>query len=476
MTRLLGALLAVGAGCIALTSCSEDLPPAPEETVTNVILAVYQSPEDFNMNPIELNAEPLDREWGGPLQPGRDYSQIRLSDEAGNGEPGPPRYVSMKCVYTEEDVFFLFRWADTQADIRKDFLYYVGPSFPRFDILCGPEYADTTVVRDTSLIPLPGYEEVIDCPDEEGPCDTFFVREDLVIDECDTVQVTGCQDDLVREDYWVKAGDEDRLVIAFEMTPAGDDQGAYSEKGCLVACHTNESPAFGRPFFGKLDIWQWLASRTNPVRDLYRPTDNPNFPIFGTPGYLDDLVADPGTGLIPDPGLGTYAPNFERGSAVPKWVYRCEDDPLCDPEEPSTCTNLFGERCVINNGLSLEYIWRETRAFERADRFTACDTTNLVPPPLGTEPRPWRYGDTAPGYILTYPTDSRADIHGKGEWEDGIWTLEIGRPLATRDPNNDAVFLPEAGFEVVFTLAIMDNTGIEHWGSEPQILRFGPKE
>jgi hypothetical protein len=462
-----------------LASCSEDLPPGPEETVTNVVLAVYQSPEDFGLSPIELNGEPLDREWGGPLQPGRDYYQVRLSAAAGNGDPGPPRYVSMKSIYTEDDVFFLFRWFDEFPNTRKDFLTYVGPTFPLFEILCGPEYADTTVVRDTSLIPLPGYDEVIDCPGEPEPCDTFYVRETLVIDDCDTLQIHGCQEALVAEDSWVMGGEEDRLIISFEMTPAGDDLGTYAEQGCLVACHENESPAFGRPFFGKLDIWQWLASRTNTVRDLYggrASTDNPNFPTFGTPGYLDDLVADPGTGLIADPGLAAYVPNFEPGSAVPKWVYRCGDDPFCEPEEPSVCFNLFGERCVVNNGLSMNFLWRESRAFERFDQFWECDTINEAPVPLGTEPRPWRFLDTAPGYLLTYPTDSRADVFGKGEWEDGIWTLEVGRALTTLDPNNDASFVAESGFEVIFTLALMDDAGDVHWGSEPQILRFGPKE
>jgi hypothetical protein len=124
----------------------------------------------------------------------------------------------------------------------------------------------------------------------------------------------------------------------------------------------------------------------------------------------------------------------------------------------------------------MNFLWRESRAFERFDQFWECDTINEAPVPLGTEPRPWRFLDTAPGYLLTYPTDSRADVFGKGEWEDGIWTLEVGRALTTLDPNNDASFVAESGFEVIFTLALMDDAGDVHWGSEPQILRFGPKE
>ena len=51
-------------------------------------------------------------------------------------------------------------------------------------------------------------------------------------------------------------------------------------------------------------------------------------------------------------------------------------------------------------------------------------------------PRKWRNGDIVPGYVLTYPSGSWADVHGKGNWDrpeqaspTGVWTLEIGRRL-----------------------------------------------
>jgi hypothetical protein len=469
--------LAAGVGVLFAGACSEDLPQKPDQTITDEVEAYYQSPEDFGNSPIELNGEALDREWGGPLQEGRSYSQIRLSAENGSGDPGPPLYVSMKAVYTERDLFLLLRWPDDEPDEFFDRLTYVGPSFPRFEIRCGPEYADTSIVRDTLAVPSPGYDEVVDCPGSDGDCDTFYVRESVEIDPCDTVRVRGCQDVLVAPDSWILSGDEDRIVIAFEMQATGDGLGEFKNQGCLVACHVNETPNFGRPAYGRLDIWQWLGSRTNPVRDLYISTDNPSFPLYGTPGYLDDMVADPSTGLVPDPGLGTFSPNHAPDSAVPYWIYRCEDDPLCEPQEPTTCTNVFGERCKINNGLSLNFVWRENRQFERFVRFSRCDTLNRTPPPLGTEPRPWRAGDTVPGFSLTYPEGSRADIHGAGQWENGFWTLEVARFLRTGDSNNDIQFTAEAGLEIQFALALMDNSGGEaHWGSQPQTLRFGPKE
>ncbi|MBU1700513.1 MAG: hypothetical protein KJ970_02900 [Candidatus Eisenbacteria bacterium] len=472
--RLVG--LGIIISLMVFSACEEDLPPAPDETITNVIPVLYLTQEDLEQNHIELNGEAIDQEWGGPLQPGREFHQIRLSAENGAGDPGPPIYVSLKAIYTDDDLFLLVRWPDRSLNTQKDFMMYAGPDLPRRELYCTPEYWDTTVVRDTVYQPLPGYDEFVDCPGGGQECDTFWVREVITIDYCDTLVIEGCQADLADPNNWIQFGDEDRFSIAFQMRPTGDMKGTYDKQGCLVACHQNESPSFGRPSYGRLDIWQWLASRTDPIRDLYTPTDNPNYPRFGTPGYLEDMVAEPTTGLIPDPGLGAYTPNFEEGSPIPKWVYRCEDDPFCEPIDPDRCLSEFGERCRINNGLALTYLWRESRQFERYAIFSACDTINEAPLPLGTDIRFWRYGDTVPGWILTYPEDSRADIHGSGQWDEGVWTLEIARKLQTQDPNNDFQFLAQEGFEVTFTLALMNNSGTAHWGSEPQILRFNPRD
>ncbi|MBD3337130.1 MAG: hypothetical protein GF355_16565 [Candidatus Eisenbacteria bacterium] len=468
-------LAAIGLGFL-LGACEEDLPPVPETEATNVVTAFYLSTEDLDgIEDFGINGEALDAEWGGPLQEGREYSQIRLSAAHGAGDPGPPLYVSMKAMYTEEDLFLLFQWPDLEADERHSFMRYVGPDLPLIEILCGPEYADTTVVRDTIFNPAPGYEEIIECEPGGEDCDTFYVRTEVVIDECDTTFVYGCREELTNPDNWEQFGNEDRLAIAFQIEPVGDERGAYAEQGCLVACHPSESPAFGRPAQGRLDVWHWLASRTNPVRDLYRDTDNPEFPQFDTPGYLDDMVADPSNGLVADPGLAAFARNFDPGSTIPTWIYRCEDDVLCEPDDPNR-PNAFGERARKNNGVDLRFLWREDRQFDRFPVFTECDTINEIPLPIGSDPRYWRRGDTVPGYVLTYPEGSRADVHGKGVWEEKIWTLEVARPLATGDAAFDVQMRSEAGFEILFTLAIMDNSRTVHWGSEPQILRFGLKE
>jgi hypothetical protein len=397
----------------------------PGSVADNVVTAVYIPPDLFHGNEVKMDGDAKDREWGGPLDSARPYTQVRLTSEDGAGEPGDPIYVSMKAVYTDTDIFLLLRWADTKADAMKDPLYYVGP---------------------------------------------------------DLTDSTGCQNLLVAESSWSRtyrnlpAQDEDRLTLAFEMEPTGDNLGTYREQGCLVACHPNQNPQFGRPGYGRLDVWEWLACRTNLARNKYTDFDNADFPVYGIPGYLDDLSADPDGGLVPDPGRPCWLPNTFPGSNRPRWIYRLKDDPFSKPLDPNNCFSAFGEKCRINNGLPNYYIWRED--IERIpDEFTRCDSMNAAVLPQGKDPRKWRPGDAVSAYFYTYPEGSRADLRGKGVYDDktGLWTMEMARPLRTADAYNDLQFTGEPGTEFVFTVAVADNSARRHWGSGPQVLRFGSK-
>lgn len=387
-----------------------------------VLHAVYRSTEEAASNPIVLDGQAIEREWGGGGG-GHDYMNVRVSSENGVGEAGPQAFVSLKAVYTDTDIFFLIRWVDNSPDESKDAMFYVGTPLDSLDIVCPP----------------------------------------ALVDERNWVRNPG------------NAYDEDRISIAFEVDSAGSDLGPYSEFGCMTACHATETPGFGRLGYGRLDIWQWLAARTNPVRDLYDRRESASNPTHGIPGYLDDLFADAFGGLQADPGSPAYRPNFVEGSDLPLYVYRERDDPFVRPQDPSSCFNEFGENpCRKNNGVSLAYTWREEIEVHVA-QFASCDTTNFAPLPLGTEPSKWTTGDQVNGWLLTYPRGDRANVHGKALYELGVWTLEVGRPLNTGNPAYDVIFRPEAGRSYVFTVAVMNNSGTVHLGSEPQRLVFDPK-
>ena len=405
------------AGLLANTGCqkTDDL-LEPSTAESTILHATYRSVEEFRDNPIVMDGTSVDREWGGETIP---FQNIRVSTEHGIGGQTAPEYVSIKAVYTDEEIFFLVRWYDPSRDVLPDSMAYVNP--------------------------------------------------DTIPDGVD------CWPAIVSERSWRRYADqgEDRMVIAFAVDSTGNSTGSFEDLGCLTACHAQESPAFGRVGYGRLDIWQWLAGRTNPVIDLFDLDDNPEDPVHGWPGYLDDLLADPYVGLSPDPGSPCFRPNFRPGSNVPLYLYREIDDPYANPLDPDRCWNLRDGRCIKNNGIDQTYIWRDELE-TYVEPFSSCDILPQNPLPIGTAPHKWVFGDYVAGWYLTYPSDSRADIYGKAGYEEGVWILEIGRLLDTRNPLHDVIFDPHSGRRYVFTLAVADFTMNEHLGSEPQILVFDP--
>ncbi len=416
--------------------CGQPDVSKPETSPTNIVVAYYQPPERFTEDTglIELNGERIDKEWGSEFTPERPFSQVRVSAESGNGNPGTPRYVSMKAVYTDTHLYLLLQWADWGANELKDAFRYVGPSLGSPIISCVQVGAQTV-------------------------CDSLYRR--------------GAQDSLMLPIWWERFGDDDKIALAFEVAPVEDARGTFESVGCLAACHVGSAPPFGAVGAGELDIWYWLAGRTNPLRNIFNLADDPNEPRQGIPGYLDDWYAIPGAGLLPDPGWPGYLVNALPGSAVPRYVYRRADDPFYNPPDPDHCPNRFGERCLRNNGVSFAYLWREipTIYFQS---FSPQDTLNETITP---DVRKWVRDDIVPGYFLTYPSDSRADVRGKGNYDEerAVWTLEVARRLDTGAPAHDVVFDPEAGKSYYFTIAVFDASTQNHWGSEPQILQFGPK-
>jgi hypothetical protein len=400
------AVLLVGIGVFA--GCSNDVVD-PDKVATDV-LDTHFVPRNENSSTVatnpavpKLDGERLDIEWGSADLNTIPWKAIRLDAENGSGYPGAPIYAFVKSVYTEKHLYFLVQWNDfTQSD-RKDILTYVGPDFSRLP---------------------PG--------------------------ECYPQYIFDAQ-------YWTRTNAEDWLSLAFEVDPAGDSGGSFSEQGCLVACHGG---GFGSPGAGKLDVWHWLAARTNPPLILVNPNDSPVSPGEGVAGYADDLFADAG-GLQPDApdSFAAYAANFEGGGTRPRLIYR-RIEGLCDPD---------------NGGLTPKYafMWKPCTATSFA--LVPCDTLNDAPVDQ-TVARKWRPGDTVAGYILQRPGGSRADVRAKGLWDsdDRVWTLEMSRALVTSDPERDVTFDVGRARNYRFTLAIADNSTGVHFGSEAQTLRFVP--
>jgi len=434
-------LVAAGLGAVILTGfwlgCSEEVPSKPENSQTGVLTAYYQSPASFVEGIIEIDGERIDREWGSEFTPERAFTQVRMSAEDGAGDPGAPRYVSMKAVYTDTDLYLLAEWMDPGADQLKDTFVFVGPDLTAPMIRCA--HVGGRIV-----------------------CDSLYRR--------------GPEDSLLTSNWWAQFGEDDKFALAFEIEPAGGRGLTFAEVGCHVACHGNGARSFGPMTAGRLDLWYWLAGRTNPLRFIFDPTDpDRDEPAQGIPGYLDDLYIDALAGVVPDEGTPGYWPNFDQGTRRPRHVYRRADDPHFEPPNPAQCHNEWGGECRTNNGVALAYLWRE-----KYDAYFAPlgirDTLNQAIQP---DARKWQPGDVVPGYVLTYPGGSRADVRGKAKHneDNGVWTLEIARKLNTgRSTRDDVIFDPLAGKPYYFTVAVFNASTGTHWGSEPQMLVFGPKQ
>ncbi len=343
--------------------------------------------------------------------------------------------MSLKAIYTNTHLYFLVAWQDRFPDVLKDIFVFVGPDM---------------------LSPL------VTCAEVGGET------------RCDSLYRTGLQDSLLVSDWWVRYGDDDKLAFAFEVMPTTGNGGDYTDIGCRALCHAAGAQTFGQMDDGRIDLWYWLAGRTNPIRNIFNPYDDPEDPEQGIPGYLDDMYIDRIGGLTPDTGVSGYRPNFESAGDRPRHIYRRDDDDFFEPPDPDNTFNAFREKARPNNGVSFAYLWRENLIAHMA-AITPADTLNEAIQP---DARRWANGDLAPGYILTYPTESRGDVRGKGLFNGdlGAWTLELARALDTGYPLEDVIFDPEAGAEYRFTISVFDASTRDHWGSETQVLVFEPKD
>jgi hypothetical protein len=180
--------------------------------------------------------------------------------------------------------------------------------------------------------------------------------------------------------------DEDRLAIHW---PINDSIKGFADKGCLLVCHDagNFSKRESRMFTNSptefLDQWHWKAARTNPI------------------GYLDD-----------------------------KWM---DNKVLTQAQEP----DLHERREAAHHGDAkgdgnLNYSNNKTE--DGRPKFWSKDGTvgslflrkeNSIP--IDYSKATFNKGDTIPGYILARPKGSRGDVDAIAVWQQGRWTLEIGR-------------------------------------------------
>jgi hypothetical protein len=190
---------------------------------------------------------------------------------------------------------------------------------------------------------------------------------------------------------------------------------------CATTCHLGEGPDARKGLKHGLhytengevgDVWHWKAIRTNPMGDL-----------LGEPGYADDqhfrpadpLPAQPKTrytaGYYPDPNTGGgYKYNFEKidpSKPLAETFVRPIMLPATETIRPNSDpkTSEYGAQWWIQKAKGIKYT-----------------------PELDTYP----VGSLIPNMLLEPFQGDEADVRAKGDWQKGMWTLEIRRVLDTK--------------------------------------------
>jgi len=176
----------------------------------------------------------------------------------------------------------------------------------------------------------------------------------------------------------------------------------FNGQGCLVVCHTDKMYTNAPNERG--DMWHWKRVRTNPVNQL----DDKR---------LTNDREGKDAGRKPDAQEGGgYAENETEGGSRPRFYWPdMEYEPLL----------AFVE--------------------------TAVEIPSSREFPVETR---------LPGVAIAPFIGSRGDVQAKGRWENGVWTLEILRPLQTGQ--EDDIQFADLTRPYYFGVAVFDNHPTDH--------------
>ena len=175
-------------------------------------------------------------------------------------------------------------------------------------------------------------------------------------------------------------GREDRLNIAWSI---GGSVREFPAQGCQALCHKTEGVMRTGAPGEKIDLWYWMAQRTNPLgaADNWVMTHEPL------------LVDGQKTARRPDmPAGAPFEPNWDEGGKRPKFTFK----PGVKP----------GPVLLKKDA---------------------------VPVPATARFKP---GDRLPREVLSPAAGPRAAIEAVGVWGRGRWTVELRRALTTASPDD----------------------------------------
>ena len=303
-------------------------------------------------------------------------------------------------------------------------------------------------------------------------------------------------------DGWTSQLNDDKIAFAFEIEPASSEFGTFAQVGCASSCHNVDGEGLDmRPAAGKVDVWHWKTSRSEPL------------------GHVADQVSSPAGGRVDDAGKGIEHRNRptggnDRSGPAFEWdgttqTYERWDgmnitlDPayvLLDGHQvpfegdgaagqviyAASCAGCHGTMGQGGFGpaLTAREFARDSRAdlvmgMSAAEHPGASAFNGLTPPQQTDVLARLRGFSGVPGYFLTTPEGSVADLTTQSNVDYTLiedtnrthYRLLIIRALDTGNAD-DTQFAP--GSDYPFGVALMDNDGRNHIGSRLQTLSLQP--
>jgi len=204
---------------------------------------------------------------------------------------------------------------------------------------------------------------------------------------------------------------EDKMAMIWNINNSIPD---FDSLGCFTACHAGENSdvkPFGNKYTdeaGQLgDIWHWKS-----VRNLNQVDDQ----------YLDSTTYSPDTpeaGRHSDPkDSGGYVDNQTEDKTLPMWMGAADA-----PRDGSPGYILDSDKLPFDDSL-----------------FAA--------------------GDMIPGIVKSQITGDRGNISAGWNYENGVWTLELGRALVTGSEYD--VQFSDLTAPYYFGVAVFDNAQVRH--------------
>lgn len=209
---------------------------------------------------------------------------------------------------------------------------------------------------------------------------------------------------------------EDKFAMLWDINARG-----FAKKGCDAACHIADDGMIngipdtspGRKFTSApgqtIDMWHWKSVRTGPV------------------DQVDDQYIDGTTDPEANRNWGRKGDN-KTGGGYANNVSEAGTQPAFMAEGEST-----GQYWLLDQNKT-----------EFVDNFEA--------------------GEMVPGIVVSPFAGSRGDILASASWSDGVWTIEMQRPLVTSGEmaNEQDVQFDDLEQSYPFGIAVFDNSQINH--------------